>query len=93
MSGTPSKALVVLLASVAAVVLAGCGGSKSYPTNVQSNFLNACEANGGAVSTCGCTLKWFESHKSLTQFIADDNQVNNGGVPSDMVKASAACGG
>jgi hypothetical protein len=80
-----------LLATVA--LLAACGGSHSYPANVQANFLNACEANGGDVSSCGCALKWFESHRSLTQFMADDDQANNGGTPPDMLKASAACGG
>ena len=84
---------VALLCLLVALVLTGCGGGHSYPANVQSNFLNACEATGGDVSTCGCALKWFESHRSLTQFMADDDQANNGGTPSDMIKASAACGG
>jgi hypothetical protein len=84
-----------------ALVVSGCGsgnGSSSgssthhYPTNIRSNFLNACEANGGAVSKCGCSLKWFESHVSLARLMADERTSKHGSLPSDFTKAIRACG-
>lgn len=87
------KCGLLLPCALVALALAGCGGSHhAYPASVQSNFLNSCEANGGAVSTCGCALNWFESHASLTQFMADEDQVNSGGTPPDAEKAIASCG-
>jgi hypothetical protein len=74
--------------------LSACNGTNAaYPANVQTNFLNACEGNGGSVSTCGCTLSWFESHRSLTQFMADEDAIYAGSVPADVTTAEAACNG
>lgn len=87
------KGGLLLACVLVALVLAGCGGGgkHAYPANVQANFLNSCEANGGDVSSCGCALNWFESHKSLTQFMADEDQVNSGAIPSDVTQAMGSC--
>jgi hypothetical protein len=69
----------------------GGGGVSSYPTNIQSNYLNSCESNGGNTADCSCTLHWFESHVSLTQFQADEDQVRTGGLPDDVSKAINDC--
>jgi hypothetical protein len=89
---TPVKAAVGAAVAGLVLLLPGCGGSSSvYPANVQSNYLNACESGGGSVAKCGCTLDWFQKHISLTQFQADEDEVNNGSVPDDMKSAVRAC--
>ena len=84
---------IKLLAGAAALAaLAACaGGGHKYPSNVQANFLNSCEGNGGNTSNCGCLLSWFQKHVDFTTFQADEDQVNNGGVPDDLKKALKAC--
>jgi hypothetical protein len=85
---------LVIACLAGAFVLSGCGGGsrQHYPTNIRVNFLNACEASGGAVSKCGCSLKWFESHVSLARFTADEHKSENGSFPSDFRRAIRACG-
>ena len=78
-------AAMVILAVVAIEV-----PGPAYPPNVQANFLNSCEAGGGDPGRCGCALKWFESHKSLSEFIAIDAQVRDGGGVSWDVSSGLA---
>ena len=66
--------------------------SSSYPVNVQTNFLNSCEANGSA-QACQCTLSWLESNVSLTQFEQDEATAEQGSIPADLTSAAQACGG
>ncbi len=96
-------AIVIILSalSVAAIVIfgipqirhsvLGTGGS-TYPPTVQTHFLNSCEHGGGSVSSCRCALDWFQSNVSLTQFLADEDQVRHGIVPADIDEVRAACG-
>jgi hypothetical protein len=91
-----TRLLIACLAG--AFVASGCGSGggggssrQRYPTNIRVNFLNACEASGGAVSKCGCSLKWFESHVSLARFTADEHKSKNGSFPSDFKRAIRAC--
>jgi hypothetical protein len=66
--------------------------SGAYPVNVESNFLNSCEANA-PVQACQCTLSWFETHVSLSQFQQDEVALGQGSEPPDIVDATQACGG
>lgn len=86
------------LASAAAVaaavlMLSGCGGSRHYPANVQANFLNSCEANGGGVHECGCVLSNIEKSVSLDKFAAADDAIRNGSAsePDWAYAAAAKC--
>lgn len=85
---------IAAAAATAAIALAGCGGSSghTYPKNIQSNFLNACEANSTA-SRCGCILKNVEAHVSLHTFEVADRAVASGSssVPSWLTSAVHAC--
>ncbi len=62
----------------------------AYPQNIQSNFLNSCEVNG-SVSSCQCSLSFFETTVSLSQFLQDDQQASQGVVTQDFVNAANAC--
>jgi hypothetical protein len=64
-----------------------------YPMSVQTSFLTSCEAHSGDPGRCGCALHWFESHESLTEFIALNNEIGNGGrIPADVAAGiTAAC--
>ena len=96
-------ALVILLSAlaIAAIVIfgipqirhsvLGTGGS-TYPPYIQKNFLNSCEHGGGSVGSCRCALDWFQSNLSLTQFLADEDQVRHGTVPADIDEVRAVCG-
>jgi hypothetical protein len=62
-----------------------------YPASVQANFLNGCEARGGDAGQCGCALKWFESHKSLSEFVAIDAEARaTGRVPAHVTTGIAS---
>jgi hypothetical protein len=71
--------------------LAACGSS-SYPANVQTNFLNACETNG-SLAYCDCTLSQVEAHVSLGTFQTADAAINAGDTnyPSWLLDAATAC--
>jgi hypothetical protein len=76
------------LAVVAVLALRG-----AYPASVRAAFVGSCEARGGASSYCGCVLSWFESHRSLAQFMADANATETEASRSDMAEAVASCTG
>ena len=77
-------------AAVAVTMLAGCG--EKYPTNVESNFLNACEMRGGSASRCGCALGWLESNVSFAQYTAAEAEMyRTGALPASVAGAVAAC--
>jgi hypothetical protein len=61
-----------------------------YPADIQNNFLTNCET-GGNTRRCVCTLKWFEQHLSLTQFLADEDILRSGTIPSDYQRGISAC--
>jgi hypothetical protein len=63
----------------------------TYPVNIQTNFLNACEENG-TQAACQCSLSWFEQHVSLQQFEQDDAEADQGITPPDLTLAEEACG-
>jgi hypothetical protein len=62
-----------------------------YPVNVQTNFLNSCEANGSP-QVCECSLSWFEQHVTLSQFEQDETELEQGGQPADIVSVEQTCG-
>lgn len=67
-----------------------------YPVNAQTNFLNACEAAGDSVSSCGCALSYLQAHVSFTQVLADEDQLRTGTSPvvlPDFTAAVKHCGG
>jgi hypothetical protein len=63
-----------------------------YPVNVQTNFLNSCEANGSR-QVCECSLTWFEQHVTIPRFQQDENAVDQGLLPDDFASVETACGG
>lgn len=65
--------------------------ANAYPVNVQSNFLNSCEANGSQ-SVCECSLSWFEQHVPISRFEQDETEIEQGGQPADIVSVEQACG-
>lgn len=81
-----SLAVMVAIAVTIPLVL-----PRHYPASVQSNFLTNCEAGGGDAARCGCALRWFESHESLSEFIAVDADIRaGGGVPADVTAGIAS---
>ena len=62
-----------------------------YPVNVQTNFLNSCEANGSR-QVCECSLTWFEQHVPMPRFQQDENAVEQGLLPDDFASVETACG-
>jgi hypothetical protein len=84
------------LAAIGAVALgvAACGGSgNSYPANVQSNFLNACEMSA-SVSVCDCALKNIENQVPLAQFVqAERTLKQTGTLPEKLRSAALSCVG
>lgn len=88
------KYLAVPLA-LAAMGVAACGSSSvKYPVNVQTNYLNSCEAIGGKATpkACGCTLSYIEARVPLGQFQTSENALTSGGdIPKWMYAAIRAC--
>lgn len=85
--------VAVIIAAAIAIPLALSSSSKSYPANVQNNFLNACEANSSA-GRCQCMLQWTENHISFAEFSRDDTAMRNGGsAPGWLVTAATSCAG
>lgn len=83
---------VAAASALLALGVSACGGS-SYPVNVQTNFLNACETNGGSVSRCGCTLKAIEANVSLSKFQIAENAIEAGDTnyPSWLLNSVSSC--
>jgi hypothetical protein len=77
-------------AMVLALALAGCG--EKYPPNIEMNFLDGCEMKASATA-CSCLLGWFEDNRSLTQFLADEDYVRTGTMPTDLATAIQYCRG
>jgi hypothetical protein len=65
--------------------------ANAYPVNVETNFLNSCEANG-ALSVCQCSLTWFEHHVSMARFQQDEADLTQGFTPADIANVTQACG-
>jgi hypothetical protein len=87
------KTKVSIIAAVAALAVAGCGGSShpSYPANVQTNFENSCEQST-TVSKCDCALNWIEAHVSLSDFQSAETSIENGGNdPNWVYQAIDSC--
>lgn len=84
---------IAAVAATIAVAIAGCGASSkaTYPANVQTNFLNACEESG-TVSTCDCSLSYIEGHVTLAKFqVANANIDSGGSLPSWGYDALSHC--
>jgi hypothetical protein len=62
-----------------------------YPASVRTTFVDSCEARGGDAAHCGCVLSWFESNRSLAQFMADANGTVPARSQADMSEAAASC--
>jgi hypothetical protein len=84
------------------VVLAGCGGSghHGYPSNLVTDYLNACEADEtaagltgrAAVERCGCRLDWVQANVPLSKFESGEETVKSGGTTPDWIfEAIGAC--
>jgi hypothetical protein len=66
----------------------------AFPANVDKNYLSSCEqSSNGNATFCQCTLNWFQTNVTLTQFLADEDELNNGQTPPDVTNAENACGG
>jgi hypothetical protein len=91
-----NRYLAVTAAVVAASVITHVAlktAPPAYPARVQMAFLATCESGGGSVSACGCGLKWFESHESLTKFNAEMTDLTTtGGSTWDARGGLASCG-
>lgn len=72
----PWIAAVVSAAFVGHVAVTLSEQHAEYPATVRASFLAGCENAGMPASYCGCSLRWFESHKSLTEFAAYFKQVS-----------------
>jgi hypothetical protein len=76
-----------------ALGVAACGGGRSYPANVQSNFLNACEVSA-SVSVCDCALKNIEDQAPLSEFVQDERTFKRtGSLPDKFRTAALSCVG
>ena len=62
-----------------------------YPVNVQTNFLNSCEANGSR-QVCECSLTWFQQHVPMPRFQQDETNAEQGLMPADFASVESACG-
>jgi hypothetical protein len=62
-----------------------------YPVNVQTNFLNSCEASGSR-QVCECSLTWFRQHVPMPRFQQDEAAAEQGLMPADFVSVESACG-
>lgn len=68
------------------------GGHSAYPAEVRTEFLAGCEGGGGDAATCGCILNWFESHKSLGEFVTFLAKVREGeGMTWDVYAGLNSC--
>lgn len=83
------RTTLLALTAASALGLAACGGSApSYPANVQTNLLNACEQSG-TVSQCDCALKYIEAHVPLRQFVAAEQAMTDDGAPTPVWATTA----
>ena len=79
---------VMSIAAVAALVLAGCGDSgggrgKTYPAQVETNFMTNCERTSqGNTKGCRCILDELERKFTLAEFTKEDQSVSKGKAPS-----------
>jgi hypothetical protein len=65
----------------------------AYPASTAQNFMTSCEqTSNGEVAYCQCTLNWFQTHRTYTQFLADEDMVRAGQIPADITTAENACG-
>ena len=62
-----------------------------YPANVQTDFINSCEANGSS-QICECSLAWFKQHVPMPRFQQDEAAAEQGLMPADFVSVESACG-
>jgi hypothetical protein len=65
----------------------------AYPASTAQNFMTSCEqTSDGNVTYCQCALNWFETNRTYTQFLADEDMVRAGQIPADIATAENACG-
>jgi hypothetical protein len=80
-----------LLASTLAIAACGSSGPPTYPANVQTNFLNACEVKG-QVAACNCTLTHIEQRVSLSDYQTGEQGIAVSGLlPQWLYDAVASC--
>jgi hypothetical protein len=85
------KMFVALLSCSAVLGIGtGCGGN-DWPANIESNFLNSCEAQGSR-SKCECALANLKEKMTADQFEAAEKAlVTSGTADSRITDAIAAC--
>lgn len=96
---TPNSSISSLTTTIpvvtpAAQVSTSIAGSSSATS---AQYMTNCAQNIGDLSTCQCTLKWFETHVSQSRFAEDmagliqSEQDPNSEPPPDLVNAYVAC--
>jgi hypothetical protein len=76
---------------VAALALAGCGGSHDYPAAARHGFLSSCERKGSP-KMCNCTLAKLQKEMSFEDFKKEGAAIEAGHKPSrKLTDAAAEC--
>jgi hypothetical protein len=72
-----------------ALIATGCGQA-DYPASVQRNFMDACEANGGATKKCECAIDKLQSELSFDDYKKEEAAITAGNTPSRKITDAIA---
>lgn len=82
--------LGVAVLTSALLALSGCGAN-SWPSNIEANFLNACEVQGNR-SSCECALSSLKGSMTANEFEAAETAATQSGtLDSRITNAIASC--
>jgi hypothetical protein len=93
--------IAIAITVIVVLTLVHAGGSHNaadyplgaYPANVETMFLNICEAKG-AVTACTCALNYLEQHETANQMLVDADYIGRTGIyPASFQGAIATCRG
>ena len=88
----------VLVSGLVVLVLAACSEttleaqSANYPSEVRTNFLEACTAAGSSQATCECMLQEIEANISFSEFTSLELRGDEAiAADTRIVNAAIAC--
>jgi hypothetical protein len=62
-----------------------------YPAGVRSNFLHACNSNGGTFASCSCMLNELERDYTLDEYAVMEQRTLDGDFPDEFMAVVEAC--